>query len=109
MANSFLDKTGLSHFWTKIKSYVDGKTPKKQSITLSTSAWASNSQIVTVSGVLADETKQMIYIVPAKASESLYVSSGVTCITQGANALTFTCKELPSANLTVFVTIQEIV
>lgn len=29
MATNFLDKTGLSYFWSKVKSYVDGKFLKK--------------------------------------------------------------------------------
>lgn len=82
--------------------------PKVLTLTLSTSGWSANSQTVTATGVLADETKQMIYIVPAAAYQSDYVSSGISCTAQGTNTLTFTCKKVPSKNLTVYATVQSL-
>lgn len=82
--------------------------PKSVSVTLSASGWASNAQIVTVSGVLADETKQLIQPVPAIASQEAYIAAGILCTGQGADSLTFTCQEAPTADLTVYVVIQEV-
>ena len=90
------------------KAYVDSKAPKSVSVTLTTSAWASNAQTVTVNGVLADETKQLIQPMPAIASQSAYYAAGILCTGQAANSLTFTCTETPEENLTVYVVIQEV-
>ena len=85
---------------------VSAPTPVYRTVTLTTSAWASNTQTVTVSGVLADETAQLIQPVPAIASQSAYYAAGIMCTGQAANSLTFTCQEAPSSDLTVYVVIQ---
>lgn len=90
------------------KKYVDSKVPKSVSITLPASGWSSNTQTVTVSGVLADESAQLIQPMPAIASQSAYISAGVICSGQAANSLTFTCQTVPTENLTVYVVIQEV-
>lgn len=90
---------------------VNGKipsAPKSASITLPASGWSSNTQTVTVTGVLADETKQLIQPMPAVASQNAYITAGVICSGQAANSLTFTCQTVPTENLTVYVVIQEV-
>lgn len=87
---------------------VPAPTPVYRAVTLSTSAWSSNAQTVTVNGVLADETKQLIQPMPALASQSAYYAAGILCTNQAANSLTFTCTETPTENLTVYVVIQEV-
>lgn len=84
--------------------------PIFRSVTLSASGWNSSSktQTVTVSGVLADETKQLITPTPALASQTAYYEAVVLCTGQAANQLTFTAKKIPTADLTVYVTIQEV-
>lgn len=77
-----------------------------QTITLSSSAWSSNSQTVAVSGVTADELDQLITPTPAIASQSAYYEAGIMCTGQAANSLTFTCQTVPTSNLTVYVVIQ---
>lgn len=109
MANSFLDKTGLSYFWGKIKAYVDSKKPKAHSVVLSSSGWSSNTQTVSVPGILADETKQLIQPIAASSSKEAYEEAGVSCTAQAANSLTFTCSEVPATNLTVYIVITEVV
>ena len=64
--------------------------------------------IVTVPGVLADETKQLIQPVPAIASQAAYLSAGILCTGQAANNLTFTCRTVPEADLTVYVVITDV-
>ena len=88
---------------------VSAPTPVYRTVTLTTSAWASNTQTVTVSGVLADETAQLIQPMPAIASQSAYYAAGILCTGQAANSLTFTCTETPTENLTVYVVIQEVI
>lgn len=80
--------------------------PTHQTITLTTSGWSSNTQTVTVSGVSATETAQLIAPTPAIASQSAYYEAGIMCTGQAANSLTFTCQTVPTSNLTVYVVIQ---
>ena len=99
-----------------IKWRVDGEDtwhfdkPIFKSVNLSSSGWASTAktQTVTVSGVLADETKQLIIPTPALASQEAYYNAGIRCTGQSADKLTFTAKTIPTADLTVYVTIQEV-
>ena len=128
MANSFLDKTGLSYFWEKVKSHVNGKIDEvKQyvdtkvsesgggsaslsTVTLTTSGWTGeNTQTVSVHGILADETKQLIQPVAATTSKEQYELYGVSCTGQAADSLTFTCMALPESDLTVYVVVTELV
>lgn len=88
------------------KAYVDSKSPTSVPVTLTTSGWSSNTQTVTVSGVSASETAQLITPVPAIASQSAYYEAGIMCTGQAANSLTFTCQTVPTSNLTVYVVIQ---
>lgn len=88
------------------KAYVDSKSPTSVAITLTTSGWSSNTQTVTVSGVVASETAQLITPTPAIASQSAYYEAGIMCTGQAANSLTFTCQTVPTSNLTVYVVIQ---
>ena len=82
--------------------------PALRTVTLSVSGWASNAQTVTVSGVLADETKQLIQPMPAVASQQAYMAAGVYCSGQAANSLTFTCSEIPTEDITIYVVITEV-
>lgn len=89
------------------KAYVDSKAPLPPvTVTLTTSGWSSNTQTVTVSGVSATETAQLITPTPAIASQSAYYEAGIMCTGQAANSLTFTCQTVPTSNLTVYVVIQ---
>lgn len=90
------------------KQYVDAAKPKMGAITLTAAGWdaTSKTQTATVTGVLADETKQVIIPSPAKASMAAYYEAGIICTGQAANSLTFTCETVPIAALTVYVAIQ---
>lgn len=82
--------------------------PTVRTLTLSTAGWDSTAktQTVTCAGVSADETAQLITVTPALASQSAYLEAGIRCTAQAANALTFTATTVPTADLTVYVTIQ---
>ncbi len=92
------------------KKYVDSKVPKATEVMLTASGWdaSAKTQKVTVSSVLADETKQLIMPMPATASQNAYAAAGIACTLQEANALTFRCQTVPTADISVFVTIQEV-
>lgn len=82
--------------------------PKVLTLTLSSSAWSSNSQKVTASGVSATETAQIIYIVPVASSKTNFINAGITCTAQAANSLTFTRKNVVNANISVYAVIQSL-
>ena len=87
---------------------VSAPIPAYRTVTLPASSWSSNAQTVTVNGVLADETAQLIQPMPAVASQAAYYAAGILCTNQAANSLTFTCQEAPSSDLTVYVVMQEV-
>ena len=83
--------------------------PTLRQITLTAAGWNSSTkqQTVTCSGVLADAAAQEIHVAPADASyDSAWNSCGVLCVAQGANSLTFQCDTIPTANITVYVSIH---
>lgn len=84
--------------------------PKRVTVTLSSSGWDSTAktQTVTVTGVSATETAQMITPTPALASQTAYYDAGILCTGQAADSLTFTANTIPTADLTVYVVIQEV-
>ena len=87
---------------------VEGAKPMLRTATLTTSGWSSNSQTVTVNGVVVDTSAQLITVSPAnKASATAWGGAGVFCSAQGANSLTFVCDSVPSANISVNISIEE--
>lgn len=82
--------------------------PKYVAVTLPAASWAGNTQNATVSGVLADETAQLIQPVPAIASQAAYIDAGVRCIGQAMNQITFTCSQVPATDLMVYVVITSL-
>lgn len=77
-------------------------------MTLPVASWNSTTkqQSVTVSGILADTTKQCIYPAPVDTSyDSAWNSCGVLCVAQAANSLTFQCSEIPTSAIEVYVTV----
>lgn len=77
-------------------------------VTLPAASWNSSTkqQSVTVTGVLADATKQCIYPAPVDTSyDSVWNSCGVLCVAQAANSLTFQCSDIPTTAVEVYVTV----
>lgn len=95
-----------------VKTELDKKAnaPKSVSVTLAAASWDSTAktQTVTVTGVSATETAQMITPTPALASQTAYYDAGILCTGQAADSLTFTANTIPTADLTVYVVIQEV-
>lgn len=81
---------------------------KYRTVTLSSGGWSDNTQTVTVQDVSATETAQLIQPMPAVASQQAYMSAGIYCSGQAANSLTFTCSTVPTQDITVYVTVQEV-
>lgn len=78
-------------------------------ITLVAANWSNNAQTVTVPGVSATETEQLIQPVPASpSSRAEYESCQVKATAQAANSLTFECGAVPTNDLTVYVCLTEV-
>ena len=82
--------------------------PKSTLVTLPLSAWSNNTQTVTVPGVLADESKQLIQPMPTIADQAVYSAAGISCTGQAANNLTFKAQTVPTEDVQVYVVIQEV-
>jgi hypothetical protein len=90
------------------KHYADQKVPISVKMTLAASGWSDGTQTLKVSGVLEDETAQMITCSPLKSSRSAYNSAGILCTDQGDGTLTFTASTTPTENIDIFVVIQDV-
>ena len=80
-------------------------------IKLTASGWDSTArtQTVAATGVLADETAQLITPTPAAANRTAYYEAGILCTGQAADSLTFTADTVPTEDLTVYVVIQDVI
>lgn len=96
------------------KSYVDNAvgnlTPSACKVTLTASGWDSTAktQSATVSGVLEDESKQLIMPMPAGTSMSAYNEAGIQMTAQAANTVTFTADTVPKVDVEVWVVVQAV-
>lgn len=82
--------------------------PKSTLVTLPLSAWSNNTQTVTVPGVLADESKQLIQPMPTIADQAVYSAAGISCTGQAANKLTFKAQTVPTEDIQMYVVVQEV-
>lgn len=82
--------------------------PTVVAVTLAAASWANNAQTVNVSGILADETKQIVNIAPKTTDFKAYMDAGIYVSAVAAGKLTFTCATTPTAALTVYVSIQNV-
>lgn len=85
--------------------------PKTVSVTLTAAGWDSSTkkQTVTVPGVLADTTAQVIWV--AFASETAldaYMDAGIAPVAQAANSVTFRADTIPTAAILVNIVMQEV-
>lgn len=84
--------------------------PKRVSVTLTASDWDTNkkTQTVTVMGVSADESAQVIQPIPALASRDGYNTFGIRAISQAKNSITFIAGIIPASDLNVYIVITEV-
>ena len=71
-------------------------------VTLSTTGWSNNEQTVSVSGVTESNS---IIVGPSPTSQEAWAKAGAKCTAQAADSLTFTCKTVPTVDLTGYVII----
>lgn len=97
--------------WTTYEHVPLAPMATSVAVTLTASGWDSSAktQTVMVPGILADETKQLITPTPAIVDQDIYYESGILCTNQRENNLVFTAETTPAFDLTVYVTIQEVI
>lgn len=89
------------------KAYVDSKGPKTATVTLTAAGWRKEEQTVTVTGILADSSAQIVDVCPAnKPSADRWAAAGVWCTSQAANSLTFSCDSVPTEDINVNIRMQ---
>ena len=93
-----------------VNAAIGNLTPSACKVTLTASGWDSSAktQSATVSGVLEDESKQLIMPMPAGTSMSAYNEAGIQMTAQAANTVTFTADTVPTANVEVWVVVQSV-
>lgn len=110
--SKYLDDRGLEHLWSKFKAYVDVRPGTSAApiitITLAADGWTDNQQTVEVSGILADETKQVIQPMPAAANQQAYYDAGILCTGQSVDSLTFSADTVPAEDVTVYVAVTNV-
>ena len=85
--------------------------PKATLVTLTAAGWDSGTkkQTVTVSEVLADTSKQVIWVAFAsEAALDAYMDAGIVPVAQGANTVTFRADKAPTTDIAVTVLMQEV-
>lgn len=90
-----------------IKSALDTKN-QSVPITLTAAGWSNKIQTANVPGILADESKQLILPVPTSTSRGAYEAAGIEAITQNNATLTFVCDTVPTADISIYVIITDV-
>lgn len=86
-----------------------GSSIRMPLVTLLANGWDENGiQTITVQGILAEESAQIIRLTPTIVSQELYYSSGILCTNQAENSLTFAASDIPASDISVYVEIQEV-
>lgn len=102
---------GTSYDAARADHVHPSERPKAAQVTLTAAGWnaSTKKQTVTVSGVLADTSKQVIWV--AFASETAldaYMDAGIVPVAQAANAVTLRADTVPTADITVNIVVQEV-
>lgn len=85
--------------------------PTVTTVTLTAAGWnaTTKKQTVTVPGVLADTSKQVIWVAFAsEAALDAYMDAGIVPVAQGANTVTFRADKAPTTDIAVTVLMQEV-
>lgn len=85
--------------------------PTMTTVTLTAAGWNSSTkkQTVTVPGVLADTSKQVIWVTQTtEAAIDAYLEAGIVPVAQAANAVTLRADTVPTADIPVNIVVQEV-
>ena len=85
-------------------------TPKTYPVTLTAAGWDSSTkqQAVSFAAASSTETDHLLIPTPRLSDLTAYNEAGILCVGEDgtAHALTFQCETVPTADLTVYVTVQ---
>ena len=92
---------GPEDAWTMSRSTGNLK-PQTVTSTITVANWNSSTLqcTKTVNGITSDST---VHVSPTPSSIDVAAAAGVYCSAQGTSSLTFTCKKIPTANITMNV------
>lgn len=84
--------------------------PKATLVTLSAASWdaSTKKQTVDVAGIDADESKQVIYVMPYSADTQAYKDAGIQMSAQAAGKATFICESVPEGTVKVWVVVEDV-
>lgn len=85
--------------------------PTVTTVTLTAAGWnaTTKKQTVTVAGVLADTSKQVIWVTQTtEAAIDAYLEAGIVPVAQAANAVTLRADTVPTADIPVNIVVQEV-
>lgn len=108
---AFKSTVAKSDLDSDVQSMLSAGESKMRKVTLTVAGWNSSTkqQIVAVSGILSDRTKQKVICSPVDESyDSAWNTCYVQCVGHAADSLTFQCDEIPTAAVEVFVSIQSV-
>lgn len=94
----------VSDITADLKKRIDAMSPMIVPVTLVANDWVDGVQTVEITGIDADS---MIFIAPhpEDTNETAYTNSGIRCVEQGDNQLTFRCTIIPSIDINVNVVV----
>ena len=85
-----------------------GALPQIKQVILPLSNWDAETltQTLTIQGISADESSQVIMVTPSPACMAEAVEKVVICSAQGENMITFRCNSLPTNDITMNISLQ---
>lgn len=104
---SYLDTTGVTKLWNKVKSEISDRSSAVLTATLSATGWSSNKQTVTVDGIKS--TSNPVVDVKISSTDISTIQNTLdefAKIIHGTTAddsMTFYCTETPTIDLTIVI------
>lgn len=96
------DIDNSKYYYEGTKDFYNEMT-KYKTVTLYKANWNNKQQTIEVPGIAEDETEQLISVMPAQRHIDYFIESGIVCIKQSRDHLTFRCETLPQTDIQVFV------
>lgn len=108
-----VDASGKPTAWEIAEAGTDYTAPAKTyPVTLTVAGWNSSTkqQAVSFAAASSTETDHLLIPTPKLSDLSAYNDAGVLCIGEDGTAqtLTFQCETVPTAAITVYVTVQSV-
>lgn len=101
---------GVSYNVARADHVHPSERPKATLVTLTTASWdaSTKTQTVDVAGIDADESKQVIYVMPYSSDTQAYKDAGIQMSAQAAGKATFTCESVPTGDISAWVVVEDV-